>query len=153
MRSSTEGRALTARHGTVVAKVSSERGDVSKQVIHSDAAPAAIGPYSQAIRAGNTVYLSGQIGLDPATGNLREGTDAQARQVFENLRAVAHAAGGGLDDVVKVTLLLADMADFTRVNEIMASFFAKPYPARATYQVAALPKGARIEVEAVLVLS
>jgi reactive intermediate/imine deaminase len=126
---------------------------VSKQVIHSDAAPAAIGPYSQAIRAGNTVYLSGQIGLDPATGNLRDGTDAQARQVFENLRAVAQAAGGGLDDVVKVTLLLADMADFIRVNEIMASFFAKPYPARATYQVAALPKGARIEVEAVLVLS
>jgi reactive intermediate/imine deaminase len=126
---------------------------VSKQVIHSDAAPAAIGPYSQAIRAGNTVYLSGQIGLDPATGNLRDETDAQARQVFENLRAVAQAAGGGLDDVVKVTLLLADMADFIRVNEIMASFFAKPYPARATYQVAALPKGARIEVEAVLVLS
>jgi reactive intermediate/imine deaminase len=126
---------------------------VSKQVIHTNAAPAAIGPYSQAIRAGNTVYLSGQIGLDPATGNLREGTDAQARQVFENLRAVAQAAGGGLDDVVKVTLLLADMADFIRVNEIMASFFAKPYPARATYQVAALPKGARIEVEAVLVLS
>jgi 2-iminobutanoate/2-iminopropanoate deaminase len=126
---------------------------VSKQVIHTGAAPAAIGPYSQAIRAGNTVYLSGQIGLDPATGNLREGIDAQARQVFENLRAVAQAAGGGLDDVVKVTLLLADMADFVRVNEIMASFFAKPYPARATYQVAALPKGARIEVEAVLVLS
>jgi len=126
---------------------------VSKQVIHTDAAPAAIGPYSQAIRAGNTVYLSGQIGLDPATGNLREGTDAQARQVFENLRAVAQAAGGGLDDMVKVTLLLADMADFTRVNEIMASFFAKPYPARATYQVAALPRGARIEVEAVLVLA
>jgi len=125
---------------------------VSKQVIHSDAAPAAIGPYSQAIRAGNTVYLSGQIGLDPASGNLREGTDAQARQVFENLRAVATAAGGSLDDVVKVTLLLADMADFARVNDIMASFFAKPYPARATYQVAALPKGARVEVEAVLVL-
>jgi len=126
---------------------------VSKQAIHTNAAPAAIGPYSQAIRAGNTVYLSGQIGLDPATGNLREGTNAQARQVFENLRAVAQAAGGGLDDVVKVTLLLADMADFIRVNEIMASFFAKPYPARATYQVAALPKGARIEVEAVLALS
>jgi reactive intermediate/imine deaminase len=125
---------------------------VSKQLIHSDAAPAAIGPYSQAIRAGNTVYLSGQIGLDPASGNLREGIDAQARQVFENLRAVATAAGGSLDDVVKVTLLLADMADFARVNDIMASFFAKPYPARATYQVAALPKGARVEVEAVLVL-
>jgi 2-iminobutanoate/2-iminopropanoate deaminase len=125
---------------------------VSKQAIHSDAAPAAIGPYSQAIRAGDTVYLSGQIGLDPATGTLREGTDAQARQVFENLRALAQAAGGSLDDIVKTTLLLVDMADFARVNEIMASFFAKPYPARATYQVAALPRGARIEVEAVLVL-
>lgn len=125
---------------------------MKKEVIHTDAAPAAIGPYSQAIRAGDTVYLSGQIGLDPASGNLREGTDAQARQVFENLRAVAKAAGGSLDDVVKITLLLADMADFTRVNEIMAGFFAKPYPARATYQVAALPRGARVEVEAVLVL-
>jgi 2-iminobutanoate/2-iminopropanoate deaminase len=125
---------------------------VSKQTIHTAAAPAAIGPYSQAIRAGDTVYLSGQIGLDPETGNLREGTAAQAQQVFENLRAVAKAAGGSLDDVVKVTLLLADMADFSRVNEIMAGFFAKPYPARATYQVAALPKGARVEAEAVLVL-
>jgi 2-iminobutanoate/2-iminopropanoate deaminase len=126
---------------------------VSKQAIHTDAAPAAIGPYSQAIHAGagDTVYLSGQIGVDPATGNLREGMEAQARQVFENLQAVAKAAGASLDDVVKLTLLLADMADFTRVNEIMASFFAEPYPARATYQVAALPKGARIEVEAVLV--
>jgi reactive intermediate/imine deaminase len=126
---------------------------VSKQAIHTDAAPAAIGPYSQAIRAGDTVYLSGQIGLDPVTGALRESTDAQARQVFENLRAVAWAAGGSLDDVVKLTLLLVDMADFARVNEIMASFFAKPYPARATYQVAALPRGARLEVEAVLALS
>ena len=127
---------------------------MTKRAIHSDAAPAAIGPYSQAIHAGagSTVYLSGQIGLDPATGNLREGTEAQARQVFENLRAVAQAAGGSLDDIVKTTLLLADMADFARVNEIMATFFAKPYPARATYQVAALPRGARIEVEAVLVL-
>ena len=125
---------------------------MSKQAIHSDAAPAAIGPYSQAIRAGDTVYLSGQIGLDPATGTLREGMEAQARQAFENLRAVAQAAGGSLDDVVKTTLLLADLADFTRVNEIMAGFFAKPYPARATYQVAALPRGARVEVEAVLVL-
>jgi 2-iminobutanoate/2-iminopropanoate deaminase len=125
---------------------------VSKQAIHTAAAPAAIGPYSQAIRAGDTVYLSGQIGLDPETGNLREGTAAQAQQAFENLRAVAKAAGSSLDGIVKVTLLLADMADFSRVNEIMAGFFAKPYPARATYQVAALPKGARVEVEAVLVL-
>jgi len=125
---------------------------MAKQAIHTDDAPAAIGPYSQAIRAGDTVYLSGQIGLDPATGTLRDGTEAQARQVLENLRAVAAAAGGSLDDIVKLTLLLADMADFQKVNEIMAGFFAKPYPARATYQVAALPRGARVEIEAVLVL-
>ena len=125
---------------------------MSRQAIHSDAAPAAIGPYSQAIRVGDTVYLSGQIGLDPATGNLRDGTEAQARQVFDNLKAVAAAAGGTLDDLAKVTLLLIDMADFAQVNEVMASFFTHPYPARATYQVAALPKGARVEVEGVLVL-
>jgi reactive intermediate/imine deaminase len=125
---------------------------MSKQPIHTTSAPAAIGPYSQAIRAGNTVYLSGQIGLDPATGALRDGTEAQTRQVLENLRAVAQAAGGSLGDIVKLTLLLADMADFAKVNEIMAGAFAKPYPARATYQVAALPKGARVEIEAVLVL-
>lgn len=125
---------------------------MSRQAIHSAAAPAAIGPYSQAIRVGDTVYLSGQIGVDPATGNLRDGTPAQARQVFANLQAVAAAAGGTLDDIVKLTLLLADMADFAQVNEIMASFFTEPYPARATYQVAGLPKGARVEVEGVLVL-
>lgn len=125
---------------------------MSRQAIHTDAAPAAIGPYSQAIRVGGTVFLSGQIGLDPATGSLRDGTEAQARQVFANLQAVAKAAGGTLDDMVKITLLLADMADFARVNDIMASFFAAPYPARATYQVAGLPRGARVEVEGVLVL-
>jgi 2-iminobutanoate/2-iminopropanoate deaminase len=125
---------------------------MSKQAIQTPSAPAAIGPYSQAIRAGNTVYLSGQIGLDPASGNLREGTEAQARQVLANLRAVAEAAGGSLDDIVKLTLLLADMGDFAKVNEIMAATFSQPYPARATYQVAALPRGARVEIEAVLVL-
>ena len=125
---------------------------MSRQAIHSATAPAAIGPYSQAIRAGDTVYLSGQIGLDPATGNLRDGTEAQTRQVFANLKAVAAAAGATLDDLAKVTLLLVDMAEFAQVNEIMASFFTQPYPARATYQVAALPKGARVEIEGVLVL-
>ncbi len=125
---------------------------MSRQAIHSDAAPAAIGPYSQAIRVGETVFLSGQIGLDPATGTLRDGIEEQARQVFTNLRAVATAAGGTLDDMVKATLLLADMSDFARVNDIMAGFFSPPYPARATYQVAGLPRGARIEVEGVLVL-
>jgi len=125
---------------------------MSRQAIQTAAAPAAIGPYSQAIRAGNTVYLSGQIGLDPSTGSLREGVEAQAHQVFANLEAVAGAAGGSLAQVVKLTLLLADLADFARVNEIMTAHFKPPYPARATYQVAALPRAARIEVEAILVL-
>jgi reactive intermediate/imine deaminase len=125
---------------------------MTKQPIHTAAAPAAIGPYSQGIRSGNTVYLSGQIGFDPATSTLLEGTEAQARQVFANLRAVAEAAGGSLDDIVKLTILLMDLGDFAKVNEIMAAHFKQPYPARATYQVAGLPRGARIEVEAVLVL-
>ena len=125
---------------------------MTHQSIHSPEAPAAIGPYSQAIRADATVYLSGQIGLDPKTGQLVEGIDAQAHQVFKNLRAVATAAGGTLDDMVKVSVLLLDLADFAKVNEIMATYFKTPYPARATYQVAGLPRGARIEVEAILVL-
>ena len=125
---------------------------MSRQAIHSSAAPAAIGPYSQAMRVGDTVYLSGQIGLDPATGRLAEGTAAQARQAFANLEAVAAAAGATLGDMVKVTLLLADMADFALVNEIMASRLTPPYPARATYQVAGLPREARVEIEGVLVL-
>ena len=124
---------------------------MSKEAIHSKHAPAALGPYSQGVRAGDTVYLSGQLGLDPATGNLAEGIDAQAHQVFRNLRAVAQAAGGELDDVVKLTILMADLADFGKVNEIMATYFKAPYPARATYQVAALPKSAALEVEAILV--
>ncbi|HEX4884077.1 MAG TPA: RidA family protein [Casimicrobiaceae bacterium] len=122
-----------------------------REAIHSDAAPKAIGPYSQAIRAGDTVYLSGQIGIDPATGQLADGLAGQAHRVFRNLRAVAEAAGGSLDDIVKVTLLLADIGDFANVNEIMAEYFRTPYPARATYAVAGLPKGARVEVEAVMV--
>ena len=123
-----------------------------KEAVHTGSAPAAMGPYSQAIRAGNTVYLSGQLGLDPETGTLREGIEAQTRQVLDNLQAVAAAAGGSLDDIVKLTLLLVDLGDFTKVNEIMATRFTQPYPARATYQVAALPKAGRIEVEGVLVL-
>ena len=125
----------------------------SKRIaIHSPGAPAAIGPYSQAIRAGNTVYLSGQIGLDPATGTLVEGLEAQAHRVFTNLHAVAQAAGGTLDHAVKLTLLLTDLGDFAQVNEIMKAYFSEPYPARATYQVVALPRGALIEVEGILVL-
>ena len=122
-----------------------------KEAIHSKHAPTALGPYSQGVRAGDTVYLSGQIGLDPATGALVEGIDTQAHQVFKNLRAVAQAAGGELDDIVKLTILMADLADFAKVNEIMATYFKPPYPARATYQVAALPQAASLEVEAILV--
>ncbi len=125
---------------------------MGKTPIQSTHAPAALGPYSQAVRAGATVYLSGQIGLDPATGNLVDGLEPQAHQVFKNLRAVAQAAGGELDDVVKLTIYLADLADFAKVNELMATYFRAPYPARATLQVAALPKAARIEIEGVLVL-
>jgi len=120
--------------------------------IDTTAAPKAIGPYSQAIRAGNTVYLSGQIGLDPATGQLVDGTEAQAKRVFANLKAVAEAAGGNLGQIVKLSILLVDLGDFAKVNDIMAAPFTPPYPARATYQVAGLPRGARIEVDAVLVL-
>jgi reactive intermediate/imine deaminase len=126
---------------------------MGKQIIQSADAPAAIGPYSQAVRAGNTLYMSGQIPLDPKTMQIVDGgIDAQARQVFANLRAVAVAAGATLNDIVKLTILMTDLSEFAQVNEIMAAHFDAPYPARATYQVAALPRGARIEVEAVLVL-
>ena len=126
---------------------------MSKQVIQSAEAPAAIGPYSQAIRAGDTLYMSGQIPLDPKTMQIVDGgIEPQAHQVFRNLRAVAAAAGATLNDIVKLTILMADIAEFAKVNEIMATYFEAPYPARATYQVAALPRGARIEVEATLVL-
>ncbi|MCL2298133.1 MAG: RidA family protein [Proteobacteria bacterium] len=129
-----------------------ETGKKGKRAFHSAQAPAALGPYSQAVAAGQTVYLSGQLGLDPASGVLAAGIEAQTHQVFRNLRAVAQAAGGDLDDMVKLTILLADLNDFALVNEIMASYFTPPYPARATYQVAALPKSAALEVEAVLFL-
>ena len=125
---------------------------MTRETIHSPDAPAAIGPYSQAIRVGPVVYLSGQIGLDPKTGQMVEGLEAQAHQVFRNLRAVAAAAGGTLDDIVKVSMLLTDLANFAKVNEIQATYFKAPYPARATYQVAALPRGGLVEVEGTLVL-
>ena len=121
-----------------------------KQIIHSDAAPKAIGPYSQAVRCGKTVYLAGQIGLDPATMELVTGLDAQARRVFENLKAVAQATGGNLSDIVRLTVYLIDLGDFGRVNEIMAACFAAPYPARATLGVASLPRGALVEVDAIM---
>ena len=124
---------------------------MAKQAIHTSAAPAALGTYSQGIRAGQTVYLSGQLGLDPATGNLRDNIDAQIEQAFQNLRAVAAAAGASIDDAVKLTLFLTDLANFAKVNETMARYFKEPYPARSTVQVSALPKGAGFEVEAVVV--
>jgi reactive intermediate/imine deaminase len=125
---------------------------MTRQAIQTADAPAAIGPYSQAIRAGSTLYMSGQIGLDPSTMKIVEGIEAQAHQVLRNLRAVAAAAGASLGDVTKLTIMLADLGDFAKVNEIMATYFTAPYPARSTYQVAALPRGARIEVEAIAVL-
>ena len=124
---------------------------MAKKIIHTDAAPKAIGVYSQAVRAGQTVYLSGQIGLDPASMQMMEGIEAQIVRVFENLKAVAQAAGGSLDDVVKVNVFLTDLAHFARVNEIMAKYFREPYPARAAVGVAALPRGALIEMDAILV--
>jgi reactive intermediate/imine deaminase len=125
---------------------------MARQPIQTNDAPRAIGAYSQAVRAGNTVYLSGQIGLDPQTMVLAEGVDTQIQHVFRNLRAVAAAAGATLDDAVKVTVFLTDMGNFARVNEAMAQFFAQPYPARAAVGVASLPRGALVEIEAILVV-
>jgi reactive intermediate/imine deaminase len=123
-----------------------------KQPIHTDSAPAAIGTYSQAIRAGDTVYLSGQIPLDPQTMELVSGgAEPQIRRVFDNLTAVAEAAGGTLADVAKLTVYLTDLGDFSTVNEVMAEYFTEPYPARAAIGVAQLPKGAAVEMDAVLV--
>ena len=125
---------------------------MNRKIIATTNAPAAIGPYAQAVRSGNTVYLSGQIGLDPATMQMAEGIDAQIARVFDNLKAVAAAAGGALADAVKVNIYLTDLAHFARVNDAMAQAFSQPYPARATVQVAALPRGALVEIDAVLVL-
>ena len=120
-------------------------------VIQTPFAPQAIGTYSQAVRAGDTVYVSGQIPLDPATGILISGDiDAEIYRVFDNLKALAEAAGGTLNNAVKVTVFLTDMSHFAKVNEIMATYFSKPYPARAAVGVAALPRGARVEMECIL---
>lgn len=125
-----------------------------REAIHTDAAPAAIGSYSQAVRVGEAVYLSGQIGLDPATMELvSPDPEAQIRQVFENLAAVTRAAGGSFADIVKVTVYLTDLAHYSAVNEVMAEFFSEPHPARAAVGVAALPRGALVEADAVLLLS
>ena len=124
-----------------------------KQAIHTAAAPQAIGTYSQAIKSGDSVYLSGQIGLDPGTMQLVDGIDAQIHRVFQNLQAVADEAGGGLDHAVKLTVYLTDLAHFARVNEIMSTYFTQPYPARAAIGVAGLPRGALVEVDAILNLA
>lgn len=125
---------------------------MQKTIIATSGAPQAIGTYSQAVRVGDTVYLSGQIGLNPADMQLVEGIEAQIHQVFANLRAVAEAAGGGLADLVKLNVYLTDLGDFAKVNEIMARYFSQPYPARAAVGVAALPRGALVEADGVMVL-
>ncbi len=122
----------------------------SKQAIQSDNAPAPIGPYSQAVKVGDTMYLSGQVPLDPARGELIDGDiDAMARRIFDNLAAVMAAAGGSLADIVKLTIYLVDLNDFAKVNAVMAEYFQEPYPSRATVAIAGLPKGAPVEVEAI----
>ena len=124
---------------------------MTKRALHTDHAPRAIGTYSQAVRVGPTVYVSGQIPLDPATGVLVTGEiDAEVRRVFDNLAAIAQAAGGSLADAVKVTIFMTDLAHFATVNQIMEEYFPEPWPARATVGVAHLPRGARVEVECIL---
>ena len=124
---------------------------MTKQAIHTPNAPQALGTYSQAIRAGNTIYLAGQVGLDPATMQIVEGIEAQIHRVFRNLEAVAAAAGANLDDAVKLTVFLTDLSHFARLNEIMAQYVKQPYPARSAVGVSQLPRGALVEIEAILV--
>jgi reactive intermediate/imine deaminase len=126
---------------------------MSRTIISTPDAPQAIGTYSQAVKAGNTVYLSGQIGLNPASMQLVEGIEAQIHQVFRNLAAVCAAAGGSLADIVKINIFLTDLGHFAKVNEIMAQYFREPYPARAAVGVASLPRGALVEADAILVIA
>ena len=125
---------------------------MSRTIISTDKAPAAIGTYSQAVKVGQTVYLSGQIALDPQTMELRKGIEAQIVQVFENLKAVCEAAGGGMKDIAKLNIFLTDLGHFALVNETMAKYFSQPYPARAAVGVAALPRGALVEMDGVMEL-
>lgn len=127
---------------------------MSRTAIHSEFAPKAIGPYSQAVRIGDTVYFSGQVPLDPANGELVQGDIAtQTRRVFDNLEAVCKAAGGSFDDIARVGIYLIDLKDFAEVNAVMAEYFTAPYPARSTIEVKGLPRGAQVEIDAVMVLS
>jgi reactive intermediate/imine deaminase len=125
---------------------------LKKQIISTDQAPQAIGIYSQAVRAGDTVYLSGQIGLDPVTMQLVEGIEAQVRRVFDNLKAVTVASGGSLADIVKLNVFLTDLGNFALVNTVMTEYFSQPYPARAAVGVASLPRGALVEADGVMIL-
>lgn len=125
---------------------------MSRSIISTPNAPAAIGTYSQAVKVDNTVYCSGQIGLDPVSMQMAEGFEAQTVRVFDNLKAVAEAAGGSLADAVRLTIYLTDLSNFAKVNEIMSRYFAEPYPARAAVGVKELPKGALVEADAILVL-
>ena len=126
---------------------------MSRQVIHTENAPAAIGTYSQAILVGNTLYLSGQIGLDPYSMELVEGIEAQIRRVFDNLKAVCEAAGGTLADIAKLNIFLTDLSNFQLVNQIMGEYFAQPYPARAALGVASLPKNALVEMDGIVIIN
>jgi reactive intermediate/imine deaminase len=127
---------------------------MQRQIIHTPLAPKAIGTYSQAVRTGDTVYISGQIPLDPATGQLVSGDiEAEIRRVFDNISAIAQAAGGSLAQAVKLTVFLTDLVHFPKVNEVMATYFSEPYPARAAIGVTSLPRGARVEVECILSLA
>ncbi|MGR3978327.1 RidA family protein [Acinetobacter sp. 1207_04] len=126
---------------------------MSRQVIHTENAPAAIGTYSQAILVGNTLYLSGQIGLDPYSMELVEGIEAQIRRVFDNLKAVCEAAGGSLADIAKLNIFLTDLSNFQLVNQIMGEYFAQPYPARAALGVASLPKNALVEMDGIVIIN
>jgi len=126
---------------------------MSRKIIHTPLAPQAIGTYSQAVRVGDTVYVSGQIPLDPATGQLVSGDiELEIKRVFENLKAIAEAAGGSLAQVAKLTVFVTDLAHFAKINEIMSAYFSAPYPARAVVGVAQLPRGARVEIECILSL-
>jgi reactive intermediate/imine deaminase len=150
--------ALSVRYGIIVLRLVQYalgkllRNSMGKTVITTTGAPGAIGTYSQAVRCGDTVYISGQIGLDPATMQMVEGIEAQIHRVFSNLKAIAEAAGSTLEEVVRVTIYLTDLAHFAKVNEIMATYFPQPYPARAAVGVSSLPRGALVEADAVLVI-
>ncbi len=126
---------------------------MSRQTIQTDKAPAAVGTYSQAVKVGNTVYISGQLGFDPDTMELKEGFEAQAKQVFENIKAICTAAGGTINDVVKFNVSLTDLNDFAALNEVFIANLTEPYPARAAVQVAALPKGGVVEIESIMFIA